>query len=68
MKKKNLDIFFEISSKTSKNVVELFNRVAEELISKSVEIQNMRQSLADQENLRETYSLSVALMVYSQPP
>ena len=53
MKKKNLDIFFEISSKTSKNVVELFNRVAEELISKSVEIQNMRQSLADQENLRE---------------
>ena len=45
MKKKNLDIFFEISSKTGDNVINLFERVANSLITKSIQMQNLRQSL-----------------------
>jgi hypothetical protein len=45
MKKRNLDIFFEISSKTGDNVVALFERVADQLIIKSIQMQNLRQSL-----------------------
>ena len=47
MKKKNLDIFFEISSKTGDNVINLFERVANSLITKSIQMQNLRQSLVD---------------------
>ena len=45
MKKKNLDIFFEISSKTGDNVISLFERVASQLIMKSIQMQNLRTSL-----------------------
>jgi hypothetical protein len=45
MKKRNLDIFFEISSKTGDNVVSLFERVADQLIIKSIQMQNLRNSL-----------------------
>ena len=45
MKKRNLDIFFEISSKTGDNVISLFERVADQLIIKSIQMQNLRNSL-----------------------
>ena len=47
MKEQNLDIFFEISSKTGDNVISLFYRVADELITKSIQMQNWRQSMVD---------------------
>ena len=50
MKKKNLDIFFEISSKTGDNVVTLFERVASQLIIKSIQMQNLRTSLLNIQN------------------
>ena len=43
MRKNNLDIFFETSSKTGENVVPLFNRVADQLIEKSIEMENLKQ-------------------------
>ena len=55
MKRWNLDIYFEISSKTGDNVVNLFMRVAEELISKYIQLQNLKNSLSE-DHLRPTPS------------
>ena len=50
MKKKNLDIFFEISSKTGDNVITLFERVGFQLITKSIQMQNIRSTLLKNQN------------------